>query len=160
LSRRENMERKAKAVQHFEENYNCAQSVLAVFADDFGIDQNQAISLATGFGAGIARSCQVCGAVSGACMVIGFQFGSKPSDAATFRERKEKTYLLVSDFLEEFRKKNQSTNCRELTGYDLDDPIQHAEAKRLGIFSTRCTRFVSDAVEITEEIFNSIPPEV
>src|SRR5512137_671186 len=121
------MERKEIASQLFDGFYNCSQSVLASFAADFGLDPDQAVSLATGFGAGIGRSGQVCGAVSGACMVIGLRYGSKPSEESSFAERKEKTYLLVADLLDKFKERNGSTNCRELIGYDLDDPIQHAQ---------------------------------
>jgi C_GCAxxG_C_C family probable redox protein len=154
------MQRKEIAAQHFTGGYNCAQSVLALFAGDYGLDQNHAVSLATGFGSGIARLGQVCGAVSGACMVIGLKYGSTPSDEPNFQEQKEKTYLLVSDFAENFKERNRSINCSELIGYDLDDPTQHAEAKRLGVFSTLCTKFVRDAVEITEEILNTSSEEV
>jgi C_GCAxxG_C_C family probable redox protein len=151
------MGRKETASQYFKGSYNCSQSVLASFAEDFGLDQDLGVSLATGFGAGIGRSGQVCGAVSGACMVIGLKYGSQPTNELNFQEQKEKTYLLVSDFLEKFKGRNRSINCRELIGYDLDNPIQHAEAKRLGVFTTHCTKFVRDAVEITEEILNAFP---
>ncbi len=155
-----NMERKEKAALLFEGNYNCAQSVLVSFAEDHGLDQDHAVSLATGFGAGIGRSGQICGAVSGACMVIGLRYGSKPSEESSFQEQKEKTYLLVSDFIETFTDRNRFINCRELIGYDLNDPLQHAEAKRLGVFSTQCTKYVRDAVEITEDLLNTFTEEV
>jgi C_GCAxxG_C_C family probable redox protein len=153
------MDRKESAATLFDGFYNCSQSVLASFAEDFGLDQDLAVSLATGFGAGIGKSSQVCGAVSGACMVIGLKYGSKPSTENNFQDRKEKTYMVVSDFLEKFKERNRSTNCKELIGYDLQDPIQYAEAKRLGLFSTLCTTYVRDAVEITEEILNSFQDE-
>jgi C_GCAxxG_C_C family probable redox protein len=143
----------------FDGIYNCSQSVLASFADEFGLEKDLAVRLATGFGAGIGKSSLVCGAVSGACMVIGLKYGSIPSAEPKFQEQKEKTYMIVSDFLEKFEERNRSTNCRDLIGYDLHDPIQYAEAKRLGLFSTLCTKYVRDAIEITEEILNSIHDE-
>ena len=154
------MERKENASLLFEGNYNCAQAVLASYADDFGLDKDLAVSLASGFGAGIGRSGQVCGAVTGACMVIGLQYGSKLSEESSFQERKEKTYLLVAEFLDKFKERNGSITCRGLIGYDLDDPNQHAEAKLLGIFTSHCNRYVRDSVELTEEILRSIPEEV
>lgn len=153
------MERIETASQLFDGSYNCSQSVLASFADDYGLDQDHALSLATGFGAGIGRSGHVCGAVSGACMVLGLRYGSKPYGESSFQERKEKTYLLVADLLDKFKERNGSINCRELIGYDLDDPIKHAEAKRLGIFTTQCHKYVRDAIEFTEEILNAFPEE-
>ena len=153
------MERKETAALLFDGNYNCAQSVLASYADDFGLDKDLAASLASGFGAGIGRSSQVCGAVTGACMVIGLRYGSKLSEESCFQERKEKTYLLVAELIDKFKERNGSINCRELIGYDLDDPIQYAEAKRLGIFTSHCTKYVRDSIGFTEEILNVIPDE-
>jgi C_GCAxxG_C_C family probable redox protein len=153
------MERKESAAILFDGIYNCSQSVLASFADECGLEKDLAVRLATGFGAGIGKSSQVCGAVSGACMVIGLKYGSTLSDNSNFQERKENTYLLANVFLQKFKERNRSTNCRELIGYDLQDPIQYAEAKRLGLFSMLCAKYVSDAVEITEEILNSYQNE-
>ena len=146
------MDRKDQAAQSFDSSYNCSQAVLASFARDFDLDLETAVKLATGFGAGMSRSCQVCGAVSGACMAIGLKFGSNPPDAENFQEQKEKTYLFVADFMERFLERNGSLNCRELTGYDLGDPVQYAQAKLNGVFEVQCVKYVKDAVEITEEL--------
>jgi C_GCAxxG_C_C family probable redox protein len=145
------MDRKDQAAQSFDGSYNCSQAVLASFAGDFNLDLETAVKLAAGFGAGMSRSCQVCGALSGAYMVIGLKFGSDPSDAGNFQEQK-KTYLFVADFMDRFLERNGSLNCRELTGYDLGDPAQHAQAKQDGVFAVQCVKYVKDAVEITEEL--------
>ena len=58
--------------------WNCAQSVLGVFCEDCGLDRETAMKLASGFGAGMARKQEVCGAVSGAIMVIGLKHGQAP----------------------------------------------------------------------------------
>ncbi len=149
------MERIESAANLFDGFYNCSQSVLASFAQEYGLDEDLAIRLATGFGAGIGKSSQICGAASGAIMVIGLKYGSKPTEEVSFQERKEKTYSLVSEFLEKFKERNRSTNCGELIGFDLQDPDQYSEARRLGLFSLCCTKYVRDAVEIAEEILNS-----
>ena len=58
------------AEQNFREGYNCAQSVLLAFGDVTGLDENTAAMLSSSFGGGLGRMREVCGAVSGAAMVL------------------------------------------------------------------------------------------
>ena len=48
-------ERIEKAVDYFKQGYNCSQSVVAAFADLYGIDHNLAVRMAASFGGGIGR---------------------------------------------------------------------------------------------------------
>ena len=59
------------AAEKFSEGYNCAQAVLYCFCDDLGFDKNTALKLATGFGGGMGRKEEVCGAVTGGIIVLG-----------------------------------------------------------------------------------------
>ena len=63
------------AVTLFQEGFTCSQAVLSVFADDFGLDRDLALRISQGFGAGIAYTDDICGALSGAVMVIGLRYG-------------------------------------------------------------------------------------
>jgi C_GCAxxG_C_C family probable redox protein len=62
------------AAQYHERGYGCAQSVLATYAGEFGLDEGLALRLATGFGSGMGRMCEVCGALTGAFMVVGMKY--------------------------------------------------------------------------------------
>jgi C_GCAxxG_C_C family probable redox protein len=126
---------------------NCAQCVLTSFSEEPGLQRTLAIKLAMGFGGGMGHTGQTCGAVSGAYMVLGLKQDLTPTNAL---EIKEKTYALIKDFNREFIKRNGSTNCTELLGCDLGKPEQLAAAREKGIFKTRCSKFVKDAVEILE----------
>ena len=64
------MNRIEKAVGKFKEGFNCAQSVLYSYADELGLPDDLAMKIATGFGGGMGRTQEVCGAVTGALMVI------------------------------------------------------------------------------------------
>ena len=68
------MDRVEQAVSKFAEGYNCAQSVLFSFCDDLGMDKDKALKIACGFGAGMGRKEEVCGAVTGGIMVIGAKY--------------------------------------------------------------------------------------
>jgi len=58
------------ATSKFLEGFNCAQSVLFSFCDDLQLDKNSALKLSCGFGGGMGRKEEVCGAVSGGIMAI------------------------------------------------------------------------------------------
>ena len=69
-----------EAVSRFMQGYNCAQAVSSVFAKDAGVPEEVVLGIATGFGAGVARTDGMCGAVSGAVIAIGLLFGSTGPD--------------------------------------------------------------------------------
>jgi C_GCAxxG_C_C family probable redox protein len=60
------MDRRHKAESLFREKTNCTQAVLLSFAAENGLDESIALKIASGFGAGMARLQETCGAVTGA----------------------------------------------------------------------------------------------
>jgi C_GCAxxG_C_C family probable redox protein len=143
-------ERSEKAVACFED-FNCAQSVIATCGPDLGLDRESALRVAGGFGGGMGRLGEVCGAVSGAFMAIGLKHGkSHPEDDES--ETKAKAYALVCEFADRFRACHGSILCRELLGCDISTPAGQAEAREQGLFGDLCPRLVRDAVEILEQM--------
>jgi C_GCAxxG_C_C family probable redox protein len=141
--------RAAEAVASFNSGFSCSQAICTAYFQTFGIDRVTARKVSCGFGAGIARSGNLCGAVSGAIMVIGLAYGmARSGDVAA----KEKTYRAVNDFLREFTRRNGSTDCTPLIGFDLSDPSQLEMAKEKKAVMTKCPRFVRDAAEILDDI--------
>jgi len=140
-----------RAKQLHEQGYGCAQAVLTAFAGDFGLEESLALKLATGFGSGMGRLCEVCGALTGAFMVIGLKYGKEKSDGTRYGTETETTYRLVADLARKFQDKNGSIYCRELIGYNLMDPTERAKVVELGLFKTTCRKCILDAVELLEE---------
>jgi C_GCAxxG_C_C family probable redox protein len=145
------MTRIEEAADLFRGCFNCAQSVLSVFAAEMNLSRETALKIATPFGSGLAGMCGVCGAVSGALMVIGLKYGMGVDGD---RESKERTYAMARDFARHFTGKHGSINCQPLIGYDLGDPVQRAAAQQAHVFETRCAGFVTDSVEILEQILS------
>jgi len=145
------MNKKDLATQYHERGYGCAQVVLAVYAGDFGLDERLALRLATGFGSGMGRMCEVCGALTGAFMVIGMKYGKENSDGTRYGTETETTYRLVADLAGKFQEKNGSIYCRELIGHNLMDPAERAKVVELGLFKATCRKCILDAVELLEE---------
>jgi len=91
----------------------------------------------------------VCGAVSGAFLVLGLKHGAA---TAQEREAKEKTYQLVREFAARFKARNGSIVCRELLGFDIGTPEGLEEAKRRDVHNNVCAKLGRDAGEILEEL--------
>jgi C_GCAxxG_C_C family probable redox protein len=106
-------ERVARAVENFMSGYGCCQSVVAAFADLYGLDDTLAKKIAAGFGGGVGRMRMMCGAVSGIVMLVGLHCGqTEGSD----REGKSACYKVVQELLAQSREQNGSLICAEILG--------------------------------------------
>jgi C_GCAxxG_C_C family probable redox protein len=143
------MTKSGNAYRCFMSRFTCSAAVFSAFSKDLGLDPDTAKKIACGFGAGISKTGNICGAVSGAIMVIGLKYGKVQADdeAST-----EKTRALVRQFIHEFTARNGSVSCTALLGYDLGDPKSYTAAKSSGLFVTRCPALVRDAADILEKI--------
>lgn len=107
-------ERVEKAGKLFKEGgYNCCQAVVLAYCDIFGLDEKTAASIASGFGGGMGRMREVCGAVSGMTFLSGLIC---PADDPSVKTARTGNYALVQEMAEDFRKINGSIVCRELLG--------------------------------------------
>jgi len=138
-----------KAATLFAEGFNCAQAVLTSHAQQFGLVPETALKLSAAFGAGMGRQGEVCGAVTGALMVIGLASGHSIADD---KEAKERTYRLARRFLNEFAQRNGSIRCRELLGCRIDEAEGMERARQQVLFTTICPRLVDEASEILEQM--------
>lgn len=142
------MTKSEKALELFANNFNCSQAVLTAFAPDFGLDEKLALMLGTQFGGG-ARNGEMCGAVSGALMVLGLKYGHFQSDNS---EQKSHAYAIATEYTKRFKERNGSIVCRDLLGYDLTKPEDSACIKEKNLFKTVCPEMIKSAVEVLEEI--------
>jgi C_GCAxxG_C_C family probable redox protein len=136
------MSRIESAMTSFAEGFNCSQAVLSAYADQSGLDRELAWKIASGFGGGMGRMADTCGAVTGAFMVLGLKYGAASSD----REAKERIYEQIREFARLFRARNGSLLCRDLLGCDINTPEGLSRAKEV------CPSFVRAAAEILEDM--------
>ena len=129
------------------DKYNCAQSVFAAYAPDFGVDKDTALSIASGFGAGIGRLQETCGAVTGAVMILGLASRFKEADG---REKVGEIYTTARRFTEEFKKTAGTIKCRELINCDLlsEDGQKFFKENNL---KEKCKNYVRLACEILDK---------
>ena len=139
-----------RAMQLFEEGYNCSQAVLLAFEDMTGLERETAARLASSFGGGLARMREVCGAVSGGAMVLGLLHGyDDPKDY----EAKKAHYEFVQEFARRFKEQNGSVICRELLAGTSDVNGNIPEKRTAAYYKKRpCPELVKQAADILEEM--------
>ena len=142
------MTKSEKALELFSSNFNCSQAVLTAFASDFGLDEKLALMLGTQFGGG-ARNAEMCGAVSGALMVLGLKYGHFEAEN---NDQKSRAYSIATEYTKRFKELNGSIVCRDLLGYDLTKPDDSACIKEKNLFRTVCPEMIRSAVEVLESV--------
>ena len=142
------MDHVMKAVQYFEKGYMCSQAVFAAFAEQFGITEKQAFQIGACFGGGMNKG-EVCGACTGALMVLGMKYGQFD---ILDTESRAKGGAMAVRFLDEFAKRKGSYVCREILGCDLRTEEGKNYARTNGLFGTLCPEMVKTAAELLSEM--------
>jgi len=138
----------------FREGFNCGQAVLVPHASALGLSEEQAFKLAAGLGAGMGRMQETCGAVTGACLVLGLRYGHTAADD---KARKEHTYGLIRHFHEEFATVHLSTRCSDLLGVDLRTEEGQNSFKEQELNKTVCLKCVGTADGLVRKILKENP---
>ena len=141
-----------RAVELFMSGYGCSQSVVAAFADLYGLDETMAKRIAAGFGGGVGRMRMMCGTVSGLVILAGLDCGQTEGDD---REGKAACYKVVQELLETFKQRNGSIICAELLGLNGCPVVKTTyvpEERNAEYYKKRpCTQKVESAARIFAE---------
>lgn len=139
------------ALKHFANRYNCAESVLLGLVQVMDLDSCNIPRIATGFGAGMGRYGEVCGAITGAIMALGLKFGR---DVAEDIESRELTYAKIDQLMQAFQNEFKSIRCIDLTGCNMLTQEGREQAKALNLHGDLCTKFVAFAAEKAAQLIN------
>lgn len=143
------MDRVNQAVELFEAGYNCAQSLLAAYGPDYGIEREAALKLGSPLGGGLSRTGGTCGAAVSALLVLGLRYGH------TDQEDERQIELCRSEaqeFLRRFGVNSGGSTCPEILTADLSDDLEIERARTEGLFEEKCPHAVRAAAEILEEL--------
>ena len=146
------MTRPEQAYENFKSGYNCCQSIAVAYADVLGLSPEMAARLSSGFGGGMGRLREVCGAVSGMVFVASAVKGySDPRDNAQTKE----LYALIQKLAGECERENGSIVCRELLGLSVKKENPTPSERTESYYKKRpCPELVRMAAEILErELF-------
>jgi C_GCAxxG_C_C family probable redox protein len=142
------MTHKEKALDYFGRKFHCSQAVLAAFAPECGLTEEQALKLGACFGSGMRKG-EVCGACTGALMVLGALYGqydkSDPESRIRANEVNEK-------MMERFAKVNGSYICNDLLKCDISTSEGRQYALDNNLFTEFCPLMVANAVDVLEQI--------
>ncbi|MGN0531380.1 MAG: C-GCAxxG-C-C family protein [Eubacterium sp.] len=147
------MKKSEIAKAKFEEGYNCAQAVAMAYAREMNMDPLTVAGLVSGFGGGMGRMREVCGAVSGMTFVVSALYGyQNPRD----NEKKAQLYSEVQQVANEFRNINGSIVCRELLGLaEKGAQPPTPEARTTEYYQKRpCSQLVEIAADILEKFIS------
>ena len=143
----DNEQKVARAVELFKMGYNCAQSVTAAFAGDYGYTEEQALKMSASFGGGIGRMRETCGAACGMFILAGLATGATDAKDS---QGKAANYALVQELAEELRRENGSLICAELLGLRERRPQVPIPDERNAVYYEKrpCVKMVETAARI------------
>jgi C_GCAxxG_C_C family probable redox protein len=140
------------AEQFVEEGFLCSESVLQALSRTLGVKSEIIPKIATGFGAGISRLGEVCGAVSGAIMGLGLKFGrntvqERPSETGPYEFGATMANLFIARF--------GHLRCRDLIGLNLAVEADRQAYRELKLWETRCRDIVRISTELAYDLLEA-----
>ena len=136
----------------FLEGYNCAQAVAAAFSDKMGMDEKTILKMASGFGGGMGRMREVCGAVSGMTFVLSNLYGYNETND----DEKKALYSFVQKCGERFKSEYKTIICKTLLGLDGEIKLEPTPTKRSEEFYKKrpCLAYVVSAASILSDVIS------
>lgn len=138
-----------KAKSLFMSGCNCSQAVAAAFCEETRLDEHLTKKLTIGFGGGMGRMREVCGAVSGMTFVL----------SAVYDDDRAGIYARVQEMAGAFRKQYGSIVCRELLGLKTkgaDSPVP--EARTSAYYKKRpCPEMIAFAADLLDRYLKENP---
>lgn len=144
------MKKSDKAVENFKSGYNCAQSVVAAYCEEFGMTVEDGLKVSEGFGGGMGRMRSVCGAVTGMFMLAGLKYSK---GVAGDMDTRKLIYSKVQEMAKEFEEKAGSIICAELLEGVMPENKDATPTPRTSEFYKKrpCGEYVRLAAEIAQK---------
>ena len=139
-----------------EKGFLCSEAVFKAIASAQGSTSELIPKVATGFAAGLGRSGEICGALSGAILGLGIKYGrNTPKDPPLGR----RPYWFATELIQKFKERAGAVTCVGILGLDLSDPEDLETYYRLNHWSTTCRKLIMESTEIAWDLLQK-PPEM
>ena len=138
---------------HQEGKASCSQALLSVYGKYFGLDEKDAMRIASAFGGGMGGMGKTCGSVTGAFLVLGLTYDQNNPNA------KSEVYALVKEFTKRFTARHGSIVCNELLNVDMSTPEGVKTFREQKLLASVCALTDASAAEIIEELLAGRLPE-
>jgi C_GCAxxG_C_C family probable redox protein len=137
-----------KAMHLFENGLNCSQAILTAFGEPHGIDAQSAKKLGRPWGGGVGRMGQICGAVTGAIMVLGLAQNRMQDEAGARND----ICASIQELVRRFEQRHGTSVCKDLLGADFSTEEGQRKIKEEMLVKKLCSKFVEDAGGILAEL--------
>lgn len=132
-------------MEYLTEGFNCSQTVLLYFYERYHLSKETAMSVSQPFESGLFKG-DTCGAVTGAYMVLGLEYGSREE------ESRAKMKAKVEEFNKGFTEKMKTLQCEKILGINIstDENLKIAmEEKKI---EEICPKAIMASIEVLEEM--------
>lgn len=135
------------AITYADDGFLCVEAVLKALADLKGVKSEHVPAIATGLAAGVARTSQICGSVTGAILGLGLWFGR--NEPVNLEKR---PYWYSRKFIDRWLISYPSTNCSSLLGVDLDQREGYDNYRFNDMWEEKCKKYIREAVGLAYDI--------
>jgi C_GCAxxG_C_C family probable redox protein len=137
------------AAGYAKEDFLCSEAVLMALSECLGVSSEIIPRIATGFGAGIGRKGEVCGALSGGVMGLGLRFGRSTVEEG---EGERRPYWFSTELGARFREQLGHVRCEDLLGLDLSRVEDVETYHERGLWETTCREIIEVATGLACDI--------
>ena len=140
-----------RAAFYLGKGFHCSQTVLHVVQDLLGEEDEAAVRMMGGFGAGIGGMGSVCGAIVGGVAAIGLNRGK-----GTVEGREDPSlFPLCAELYRRFGTEIETSHfCREIIGTDFTKPEQVKAYMNSPEKTGRCIRLVGRTAALVKDILS------
>jgi C_GCAxxG_C_C family probable redox protein len=148
MSKSEKIEKRGdQAKELFLSGYNCSQAIVSAFSDRIGGDADWLRKAVCGYGGGVGRLRQTCGAFLGAVFVLNLLYGYPTTGK---NGEKAEQYARIQELAKRVQAQNGSLCCRELLG-SLGDTSPIPEERTPAYYQKRpCAEIICKTAEALE----------
>ena len=144
------------AKELFESGAQCAQAAFGAFCDVTGIPLDDALALAASFGGGVGRMREVCGALSGILLVVGYRYGRYALGTEQTAADKDRHYRLTQYVSAEFKRRVGSVLCYRLLDLPHAAQVPVSQPRTEHFYQSRpCLDIVLAAVDVLDELLEA-----
>jgi C_GCAxxG_C_C family probable redox protein len=142
------MTKQELAVYNFcNQMYNCAQSILLVYCEDYNISKETAAQMAASFGNGIAKQGEICSVLIEALAILGLKskrdfLSDANSNVEMMNEAKE--------FVNKFVSMAGGLKCRDLLGCDPDSEAGTLYIANNNLKEKICKKVLIETIKLLE----------
>lgn len=142
-----------KALEYFNQGFNCAQAVFTAFHEEMGLSERDALKISSSMGGGVGGLREVCGAFCGLSMALGALQGY---DSPTDMDAKKAHYARIQAQAERFTAEHGTLICRDLLASQGIVATPAPAERNADYYKARpCARYVETCARLAEEALHA-----